>query len=61
MRDLAARCGAAELTTLPGDRGRLRHLQQYGADRRARGIEIECARGFRKRYWMQSNLGRLIR
>lgn len=59
MRDLAAR-GAAPLnrTVLPG-------TQEIGYGIRSntarlvvrKAIEIECRRGFRKRYWIQSDLG----
>ncbi|RCW88659.1 DUF6345 domain-containing protein [Paracoccus lutimaris] len=59
MRDLAAR-GAAplNLTILPGTTEVGYGVRSNTARIVAReGIEIECARGFRKRYWMQSNLG----
>ena len=59
MRDLAAR-GAAplNLTILPGTTEVGYGIRSNTARIVAReGIEIECARGFRKRYWMQSNLG----
>ena len=59
MRDLAAR-GAAplHLTILPGTTEVGYGIRSNTARIVAReGIEIECARGFRKRYWMQSNLG----
>lgn len=59
MRDLAAR-GAAplNLTILPGTTEVGYGIRSNTARIVAReGIEIECARGFRKRYWMQSDLG----
>lgn len=59
MRDLAAR-GAAplNLTILPGTTEVGYDIRSNTARIVAReGIEIECVRGFRKRYWMQSNLG----
>ncbi|RDW13836.1 DUF6345 domain-containing protein [Paracoccus thiocyanatus] len=59
MRDLAAR-GAAPLNLriLPGTTEIGYGIRSNTARLVARqGIEIECARGFRKRYWIQSDLG----
>ncbi|MCV2449236.1 DUF6345 domain-containing protein [Paracoccus sp. DMF] len=59
MRDLAAR-GAAplELTVLPGTQEIGYGIRSNTARLVARkAIEIECRRGFRKRYWIQSDLG----
>ncbi|WP_084197014.1 DUF6345 domain-containing protein [Paracoccus versutus] len=59
MRDLAAR-GAAPLSlrTLPGTTEIGYGIRSNTARLVARqGIEIECVRGFRKRYWIQSDLG----
>ncbi|MFC3528910.1 DUF6345 domain-containing protein [Paracoccus mangrovi] len=59
MRDLAAR-GAAPLNlrVLPDTSEIGYGIRSNTARLVARkGIEIECVRGFRKRYWMQSDLG----
>ncbi|WP_238986833.1 DUF6345 domain-containing protein [Paracoccus sp. MKU1] len=59
MRDLAAR-GAAPLSLriLPGTTEIGYGIRSNTARLVARqGIEIECVRGFRKRYWIQSDLG----
>ena len=59
MRDLAAR-GAAPLSLriLPGSTEIGYGIRSDSARLVARqGIEIECLRGFRKRYWIQSDLG----
>lgn len=59
MRDLAAR-GAAPLglRILPGTTEIGYGIRSNTARLMARqGIEIECVRGFRKRYWIQSDLG----
>ncbi|WJS84042.1 DUF6345 domain-containing protein [Paracoccus sp. TOH] len=59
MRDLAAR-GAAPLTLriLPGSTEIGYGIRSNTMRLVARqGIEIECVRGFRKRYWIQSDLG----
>lgn len=59
MRDLAAR-GAAPLTlsVLPGETEIGYRIRSNSARLVARqGIEIRCVRGFRKRYWIQSDLG----
>ncbi|WP_347266519.1 DUF6345 domain-containing protein [Paracoccus sp. (in: a-proteobacteria)] len=59
MRDLAAR-GAAPLGlgVLPGTTEIGYGIRSNTARLVARqGIEIECERGFRKRYWIQSDLG----
>lgn len=59
MRDLAAR-GAAPLTLriLPDTTEIGYGIRSNTARLVARqGIEIECVRGFRKRYWIQSDLG----
>lgn len=59
MRDLAAR-GAAplNLTVLPGTIEIGYGIRSNTARLVARkAIEIECRRGFRKRYWIQSDLG----
>lgn len=59
MRDLAAR-GAAplDLRILPETTEFGYGIRSNTARLIARhGIEIQCARGFRKRYWIQSNLG----
>lgn len=59
MRDLAAR-GAAplNLTVLPGTLEIGYGIRSNTARLVARkAIEIECRRGFRKRYWIQSDLG----
>lgn len=59
MRDLAAR-GAAPLNLriLPGTTEFGYGIRSNTARLVARhGIEIQCVRGFRKRYWIQSDLG----
>lgn len=59
MRDLAAR-GAAplQLQILPGTTEIGYGIRSNTARLVARhGIEIQCVRGFRKRYWIQSDLG----